>query len=439
MTEQDNGSDVTCTPAPVTERERLTAVDALRGVAVLGILVMNIYGFAMPFAAYQNPLAYGGTEWYNLGTWFFTHIFFDQKFMTIFSILFGAGLVMMMTRAEARGSSYGSIWYRRNFWLLLIGAAHGYLIWMGDILYHYAFVGMLIYPLRHRSPRALIIAGCALLAFGMLMGFAGGNQMLKLQTSSAEIMQLQEAGAALTDEQTATLAQWESMAMFMKPPEQQVAEDMAAYTGDYQGIVKHRRPVVRMMQTQALIGVIIWRVGGLMLIGMALMKLGVLSGARSSAFYRKMMIIGYGIGLPVVLYSAWSLQAHQWDMTYMLRTGGQSNYVASILIALGHISLVMLIVRSGAIKPLMDRFAAVGRMAFSNYLMHSIILTTVFYGYGFGLYGQVSRAWQMVFVAAVLSFQLWMSPLWLRHFHFGPAEWLWRSLTYWRRQPMRRG
>jgi len=439
MTDQAIDPDVPGDPAPVTEAERLVAIDTLRGVAVLGILVMNIYAFAMPLAAYQNPLAYGGTEWYNLGTWFFTHIFFDQKFMSIFSMLFGAGLVMMMTRAEARGSKYATIWYRRNFWLLLIGAAHGYLIWMGDILYHYAFLGLLIYPLRHRSPRALIITGCALLAFGMLMGFAGGNQMLKLQSSSAEILRLQEAGEALSEEQAATLAQWKSMAMFMKPPDEQVLADMAGYTGDYIGIVKHRLPTVQMMETQALIGFVIWRVGGLMLIGMALMKLGILSGERPDIFYRRMMITGYGLGLPIVLYSAWSLQAHQWDMTYMLRTGGQANYIASILIALGHISLVMLIVRSGTIRGLMERFAAVGRMAFSNYLMHSIILTTVFYGYGFGLYGQVPRAWQMLFVVALLGLQLWLSPLWLRHFRFGPAEWLWRSLTYWRRQPMRRG
>lgn len=438
MTEQVTGAESLSNPAPVTETERLVAIDALRGAAVLGILVMNIYGFAMPFVAYQNPLAYGGTEWYNLGTWFFTHIFFDQKFMTIFSILFGAGLVMMMTRAEARGSKYGSIWYRRNFWLLLIGAAHGYLIWMGDILYHYAFMGMLIYPMRNRSPRALVITGGVLLAFGMLMSFAGGSQMLKLQASSAEIVQIQQAGEKLTDEQAATLEQWEAMAMFMKPPGEQVAEDMAAYTGDYKGIVEHRLPTVQMMQTQALIGFIFWRVGGLMLIGMALMKLGILSGERSTAFYRKMMLLGYGFGLPVVLYSAWSLQAHQWDMTYIFRIGGQANYVASLLIAFGHISLLMLIVKSGALKRFMDRLAAVGRMAFTNYLMHSIILTTVFYGYGFGLYGQVPRAWQMAFVAAVLSFQLWLSPLWLQHFRFGPAEWLWRSLTYWRLQPMRR-
>jgi uncharacterized protein len=423
---------------PGTSSERLVAIDTLRGVAVLGILVMNIYAFAMPFVAYQNPLAYGGTEWYNLGTWFFTHIFFDQKFMTIFSILFGAGMVMMMTRAEARGSKYGVAWYRRNFWLLLIGAAHGYLIWVGDILFHYALIGMLIYPLRKRSPRTLIITGIVLLLFGMLLGFAGGTQMKGLQAKSVEIISIQASGETLTEEQSATLEQWEAMAMFMKPPEEQVAEDMAAYTGGYEGIVDHRVPVVQMMQTQGTIGFIVWRVGGLMLLGMALMKLGFVSGERPATFYRKVMMIGYGAGFPLVLFSAWNMQAHAWDMSWIFRVGGMPNYVASILIALGHISLVMLIVKSGAMQTLMTRFAAVGRMAFTNYLMHSVILTTVFYGYGLGLFGQVPRARQMAIVAIVLGLQLWYSPLWLKHYRFGPAEWAWRSLSYWRLQPMRK-
>ena len=137
--------------SPVVATERIDAIDKLRGIAVAGILVMNIYGFAMPFAAYSNPLAYGGTEWYNVGTWFFTHFFFDQKFLPMFSMLFGAGLVMMAGRAEAKGVKYGGIWYRRSFWLMMIGVVHGYLIWFGDILFHYALFGMFIYPFRNRK------------------------------------------------------------------------------------------------------------------------------------------------------------------------------------------------------------------------------------------------------------------------------------------------
>ncbi|MEM9209275.1 MAG: DUF418 domain-containing protein, partial [Pseudomonadota bacterium] len=118
-------------PAPVSAGERLTAIDTLRGVAVLGILVMNIYAFAMPFPAYGNPLLMGGTEWYNIGTWYFTHVFFDLKFMAIFSMLFGAGIIIMWERAEARGAGFTSLHYRRQFWLLVFGALHGYLLWGG--------------------------------------------------------------------------------------------------------------------------------------------------------------------------------------------------------------------------------------------------------------------------------------------------------------------
>jgi len=160
---------VVATAEPVHAAERINAIDMLRGVAVLGILVMNIYGFAMPFAAYGNPLAYGGTEPLNIGTWFFTHVFFDLKFMTIFSMLYGAGMIMLMTRAETRGVSYEVTWIRRNFWLLLIGAVHGYLIWWGDILFHYAIVGMIVFLFRHRPAKSLISIAVVVLAVAPLL------------------------------------------------------------------------------------------------------------------------------------------------------------------------------------------------------------------------------------------------------------------------------
>ncbi|RLA30781.1 MAG: hypothetical protein DRR11_12490 [Gammaproteobacteria bacterium] len=405
---------------------------------MLGILVMNIYGFAMPMAAYSNPLAYGGTEWFNIGTWYFTHLIFDQKFMTIFSILFGAGLIMMSTRAESRGSKYTGIWYRRNFWLLLIGALHGYLIWFGDILFSYALMGMLIFPFRKRRPRTLIIIACFMLPVALLTSYAGGVYVDKLQVSVAEIAQVQESGEELSEEQTTTLEEWEAMMVFMAPPDEQVAKDLKAYMGNYPDIVVHRAPMVMGMQTQAILAYLLWRVGGLMLIGMALMKLGVLSAERSISFYRKLMLAGYGIGLPIMFYSIYLVTSHQWDHIFMFRIGMAPNYIGSVFVALGHIAVVMLIVKTGALKRLMQRFAAVGRMAFTNYLLHSIILTTVFYGYGFGLYGQVSRFWQMAFVVVVIGLQMIVSPLWLKHYRFGPAEWFWRSLTYWKWQPMRR-
>lgn len=423
---------------PVMAKERNHSIDILRGVAVLGILVMNIYAFAMSFTAYMNPLAAGGTEPWNIGTWFFTHIFFELKFMTIFAMLYGAGLVMMMTRADARGSRYAAIWYRRSFWLLLIGAAHGYLIWMGDILFHYALIGMFVFLFRKLSPRALISIALILIAVAPIMSYTGGIYMGKLQNAVAEIEAMQDAGEEISDEQTGQLEEWEQMSTMLGDPAEQVAKDLEGYMQGYPEVVSYRQPTVVMMHTQATFFYLIWRVGGVMLLGMALMKLGIISGERGGDYYRKLMLTGYGIGLPIVLFGAWNIWQHQWDPMWMFQVGNFPNYVGSILIALGHIGLVMTIIRSGAITKLVDRFAAVGRMAFTNYLSHSIILTTIFYGYGLGLYGSVPRLFQMGFVLAVIGLQLWWSPIWLKSFRFGPAEWLWRSLTYWKLQPMRR-
>lgn len=423
--------------SPIAANERFVSIDVLRGVAVLGILVMNIYAFAMPLVAYSNPLALGGTEPHNLGTWFFTHILFDQKFLSIFAMLFGAGLVVMSTRAQSRGTKFGRIFYRRQFWLMLIGAIHGYFIWVGDILFLYAAIGMLVYLFRNRSPRTLIIVAVLILPVALLLGYGNAKMVDGLIAEVAEIEELQASGTKLDDEQREMLEGWEAQRPFMAPTEEDMQVDIDVYRGGYLGIVEHRAPIILMMQVFVTLFFGIWRVGALMMIGMALLKLGVLSGERSAGFYRKMMLAGYLIGLPLTIFSASDLSAHQFDPLYAMRFGGIANYWGSIIVAFGHIGLVMLVVKTAALQRLMARFAAVGRMALTNYLMHSVILTTVFYGYGFGLYGTIPRFWQMGFVIAVIGLQLMLSPWWLSRYRFGPVEWLWRSLTYWKRQPFR--
>jgi len=423
---------------PVQRSERFVSLDVLRGVAVLGILVMNIYAFAMPFAAYFNPLAAGGTEPHNIGTWFFTHVLFDQKFMSIFSMLFGAGIVLMAERAAARGAKFGRIFYRRQFWLLVLGLAHAYFIWFGDILFFYAVVGMLMYLFRNLSPRALIATACAFLPVAVLLSSAGGVYMQDLQSRAADYEQRQELGETLSEEELAAIEEWTESRPMLMPGADEIHADTVAFTGSYADAFNHRREFLNGFLLQGLLFFIIWRVGGLMLLGMALMKLGVLSAARSTAFYKRMMLIAYGIGLPVCAFSAWSLNAHEFNGLWAFRIGNISNYIGSILVALGHIALVMWIVRKGLLAALMQRFAAVGQMALTNYLMHSVVMTTIFYGHGLGLYGAIPRFWQMAFVAGLIGFQLILSPWWLARWRFGPVEWLWRSLTYWQRQPMRR-
>jgi uncharacterized protein len=174
-----------------------------------------------------------------------------------------------------------------------------------------------------------------------------------------------------------------------------------------------------------------------MLIGMGLMKLGVFSAQRSRRFYLWMVAIGYGIGLPLIAFDGWELIRHNFSNSYQMHGGMLYNYFGGLVVALGHVGMMMLVVQSGAIKWLTDRLAAVGRMALSNYLTHSIVCTTLFYGYGFGLFGDINRKGLAAIVLIIWVSQLLISPIWLRHFRFGPAEWLWRSLTYWKLQPLR--
>ncbi len=422
---------------PVQSDERIVSLDMLRGVAVLGILVMNVYAYAMPFIAYNNPLLMGGLEAHNIGTWFFTHIFFDQKFLSIFAILFGAGMILMTERADARGAKTGRIYYRRQFWLLVLGAMHGYLIWVGDILFTYAAIGMLVYLFRRRRPWTLIIISCLLLPVSLWLNTSMAEYAQQTSVEVAEIQTLLDAGEELNEEQKEVLEGWEGLQSFMAPNEENLREDLDGYLGGYLDTVKFRAPTMLMLQIFVTLFFGLSRVAALMLIGAALMKLGVLTGERSSRFYRNLMLAGYLLGLPLTIFSAIDMHAHAFDTIYMLRVGGIANYVGSLIVAFGHIGLVMMIIKSGVWQRVMRRFAAVGRMALSNYLMHSVILTTVFYGYGMGLYGTIPRFWQMGFVIGVITLQLFLSTWWLSRYRFGPVEWLWRSLTYWKRQPMR--
>ena len=423
---------------PITAAERLLSLDALRGVAVMGILVMNVYAFAMPLAAYYNPLIMGGTDALNMGTWFFTHLFFDQKFMSIFSMLYGAGVVMMMNRAAERGVSFTPVFYRRSAWLMVIGLLHGYFIWFGDILFHYALMGMVVFLFRKASPRKLITIACLLLPVTLLINYGSSFYLEELQADVAAIEEAQSQGATLDEDEREKLEEWRDVRPIFAPTGEDIAAEVTAYKGSYVDVLAHRAPFVAFMQVSGTLVFVVWRVGGLMLLGMALMKLGVLSGERNTRFYKRMTLFGYGVGLPLAVLSAVTLEGQQFDPLYVARYGGIPNYFGSILVAFGHIGAVMLVVKSGAFEAAVERFAAVGRTALSNYLAHSVVMTSLFYGYGMGLYGEVPRFAQQGFVVALIGLQLLLSPWWLKHFRFGPAEWLWRSLTYGQRQPMRR-
>lgn len=390
----------------------------LRGFALLGILPMNAPHVAFHSAQFFNPSFIGPLVGLDRFLWLFGALLFDMKMMAIFSMLFGAGLVMMDASASRKGRGATGVVYRRLGWLLLIGLAHAYLLWSGDILFTYALCGMMVYPVRRLPAKWLAVLGVAVLLPAVLISI-GQSYLFEMGRESGAVW-------------------YEDIRSMTHPHEQALAEERAAFTGGYGAWLAHNAGSTIFMQTWLLITWAVWRVCGLMLLGMALFKWGVFSAARSNRFYAIMGAVGYGVGLPAVYFGAMQSEAHGFDAVSLFRTDLNYNYLFSVPVALGHVAVVMLVCKSGAVRWLTDGLAAVGRMALTNYLAQSVIFCVVFLGWGFGMWGRVDRAGLWGFVIAVWVLQLVVSPLWLARFRFGPAEWAWRSLTYWRLQPMRR-
>ena len=399
---------------PVESSERIESLDVLRGVALLGILLMNIRSFAMPGAAYMNPTAYGDLTGVNWGFWLMTEIFADQKFMALFSMLFGAGVCLFADRAAQKATAVGRLHHVRMFWLLLFGLAHAHLLWFGDILVPYAVSGCVVFWFRNRSPRVLLIAGVAFLLVPVLMAVGAGLTI-----------------DAWPEEQRAEMRGW------WHPSQQSLSEELATYRLGWVDQLGHRSEMALMFETMMLLQFFLWRASGMMLIGMMLYRLGVLSCERSNAYYRNMILIGGGLGLTLTTVGAISNIQAGFDWKHSMFLGGQWNYVGSIGIALAYCAGVMLLVRSSALRGLVRRLGSAGQMAFTNYLLQTVICTLIFYGHGLGYFGQAERWQQALVVLGVWAVMLVLSPWWLARFRFGPMEWLWRSLTYWRRQPMR--
>lgn len=404
-------------PAPVSGAERIVALDLLRGVAILGILVMNVQSFAMPFAAYSNLGAWGGApSLADYATWAFAHLFFEQKFMTLFSLLFGAGAALMLERLAATGRGVAAVHYRRMGGLILIGLAHAYLLWYGDILVAYGVCGLALYFFRNVRPSRLLVVGLVVLCVAPAFGQGFGYFVSQLPAEQqAEMM----AG--------------------MMPSEEQIAAEVAAYRGGWLAQMEHRVPTAFALQSFIFLMFVLWRALGLMLVGMALYKWAAITAGRPPSFYRKLALWGFGLGLPVCVAGMALVLARDFDFQTVWLVGGVVNYFGSLGVSLGYLALVMLWALSAPDGPLARALAAVGRMALTNYLVQTVLAILVFYGgYGLGLFARVSRPEQMIVVLAIWGFQLLVSPWWLARYRFGPAEWLWRTMTYLKPQPLRR-
>ncbi|GAA4396571.1 DUF418 domain-containing protein [Nibrella viscosa] len=428
-------------PQPVTRTERVQTIDLIRGFALLGILMMNIPGFGFPYTRF--PLIYGTPG----STDFYTAMGIDTAFSgtmrALFSMLFGAGMLLFMAKKEdlASGHSVVDFYYRRLLWLVLFGVINAYvLLWPGDILYAYGLCGLLLYPFRKLRPAYLLIGMMLCMILPVLRNIQNTVETKQKRTTYWEAVKAEEQKKKLTDEQKKAKEEWENQLKWTKFDTKKDAEIVRKMQLGYGQVFAKLMPRNSNIESRGMYYGF-WDMLGMMFLGMALLKLGFFTNKLPTSTYWLTLGLGYSIGLLLgniqfydqvayILDPGAYVDTHFFSVfdLYDLRRGAT---------AIGHASLLLLVYRSGVVPWLMKALANVGQMAFTNYLMQSIICTLIFYGYGFGYYGKLAFHQLYYVVAGVWVFQILFSAVWLRYFRFGPFEWLWRSLTYWKRQPMR--
>ena len=409
-----------------TASNRIVTLDIVRGVAVMGILTMNIAAFAMPIPAYANPAAYGGDSGLDLATWAFNFIIFDGKMRGLFSILFGASTLLVIERATASGRGGARSHYTRMIVLLGFGLVHFYFIWFGDILALYALCGMLLYFFRDKGPRALVrwalgFLSISIIYFGLigLTGALADNPGLPPDVAADMI----ESRRVIASEVGADSPK--------------IASDLTLYRSDYRTILDSRLDDRRWEPFQSIFG-LGFETLGLMFLGMALFKSGFLTGEWDRARYRRWALRAAAIAVPPLLFIAWWQASAAFDAVRIFLAFFALSTPFDVVLAIGWAAAIIWWVKSGALPAWKARIAAAGRMAFTNYLATSLLMTSLFYGYGVSLFGEVSRAGLWLFVLGMWALILLWSKPWIDRFHYGPLEWLWRSLARLQLQPLRK-
>ncbi|TVQ27485.1 MAG: DUF418 domain-containing protein [Spirochaetaceae bacterium] len=401
---------------PTQPNERVFAIDAVRGTAILGILVVNMMFFAWPFYKILTVGSFSGAGTIDriaeLAIWFFA----ESKFITMFSLLFGFGFSMLMVRAEKAGRSPARLFSRRLFVLLLIGLVHTILFWIHDVLVYFALTGFLLLLFRNRTNRTLLRWAVVFLALPVLFA-------LIMTTLNTVVWTSPEAVAEFESGVTAQREMFEDF----------YAQAMTVYSsGTFLEITTQRVFDFIMEFIGGFLAGSVFLIMAMFLIGTVIGRRGMLQNPSAHLdSWRKLLRTAAPIG---IIGSAVYTWAHA--MTVPLALNWPSFfqtlgvYVGGPALSLAYVACIVLFVQSESGKRLFTPVAAVGRYALSNYLFQSVVCTTLFYGYGFGLFGQVRPALGLLLTLVIFSIQMGLSMLLVRRFRYGPAEWVWRKLTY---------
>lgn len=397
--------------SPIVPADRSATLDAIRGFALLGILGPNLLTFAWPMAAMYNSKAIGPSQWNEAGHTFIM-LFFQGKMMFLFAMLFGAGAWLQSRKfnpddpSERRRGT--RLWYTRSAWLLLIGFLHATLFWFGDILVWYAVAAFgLVWWAKRWSITTLLASAAGLFGLGTL--FLGGLSLLGVWAVNAGHV----------------------------PPDQlygNPGQEIAAYTGGYLDGLTYRVFFLIMMWF-VYMPLFLPAVTGIMLAGIAMIRTGFLTGNCSTRTYAMTAAIGIPLGVSLTVLAMTGFKAITPDHHGMLTMSFAQ--LLGIPTAFGYAALIAILVRFKLLTPLTSALAAVGRFALSNYLLQTVLCTFVFYGWGLGRFASIQYPWLLIVMLSVWAVNIAFSLIWKRYFRFGPAEWVWRSLTYAKPQPLR--
>ena len=394
---------------------RIVTLDTVRGFAVCGILIMNIVSMGMPAYAYVDPNYYGGAHGSDLVAWAAAYVIADGKMRALFTMLFGASLLLITDAAEDRSPGPARVHYARIFWLFVFGMLHAWLVWYGDILVEYAICGAIAFAARKWKPSALAFAALCLIAFDATHSLIEWHDMKVLQ-----------ALANAPNPPADAVREWGKVLAQTVPDPVAIAREIRLYQGGIADVFAARAPTTAMFQT-SLLPTFMPGTLGFIVLGMLLYRLGFWTGGWPKRVHRWIIASG-GVAILLYLPLAGAIAAHHFNPAFLPLADALSLLLRPFL-ALAYASALILMVEARSVTWLTSRFAAAGRMAFSNYLGTSLVMTTIFYGYGLGLFGELHRAQLYLLVLGQWLLILGWSKAWLRHFRYGPFEYLWRSLA----------
>ncbi|HQV03075.1 MULTISPECIES: DUF418 domain-containing protein [unclassified Novosphingobium] len=432
----------TMTLAPVRGRDRIEVLDALRGFAILAIFYINVPAMAGPLSALLGNIRAMGWSAADQHVWLFMTTFLEGTQRGLLEMLFGAGLMVTAAKAMTPDGpvAVADLYIRRNLWLLLFGLINIFLLlWPGDILHIYALSALVLFPFRKLRVRWLLALGLMISVIQMVGGTVEYISRTELQQTQTVIAEKQAKGQKLSKEETEAAKEWKEKLDRIAgkdPVEVKINKDEAKARaggfGDYADF--WISTYILFVGKGSLIGGVI-EAFCTMLIGIALWKLGFIQGRRSTRDYLIALVIAYGFGL-TARYTG-GLER----MTFM--PGPKTLWITSELsrlaVTVGHIAAINLLMRVRLGRKALTPLLAAGQMAFTLYLMQQVIGLHILYSpIGFDLPTAPGWAWLAGLATMVIVGQLMFANLWMRYFVSGPLEWVWRSLSYWQRQPFRR-